>query len=71
MEENRSDLKILTVNLQEEDLLEGLGALGGSILENTEEVGVHTRNWFNSTLSRDYWRALVNAALNLRIPYVT
>ena len=25
-------------------------------------------NWVNSALGRDYWRALVNEALKLRVP---
>jgi hypothetical protein len=32
------------------------------------EVGVNMRNWVDSTQDRDYWRALVNVALNLQDP---
>ena len=31
-----------------------------------EEIGINTRNWVDSAQDRDYWRALVNSALNLR-----
>ena len=34
-----------------------------------EEIGINAGNWVDSTQDRDYWRALVNAALNLRVPY--
>ena len=33
-----------------------------------EEIGINARNWVDSTQDMDYWRALVNAALNLRVP---
>ena len=33
------------------------------------EIGVNTRrNWVDSAQDIDYWRALGNAALNLRVP---
>ena len=34
-----------------------------------QEIGVNTRNWVDSAQDRDYWRALVDEALNLRVPY--
>ena len=36
---------------------------------NLEEIGINAGNWVDSTQDRDYWRALVNAALKLRVPY--
>ena len=33
-----------------------------------EEIGINARNWVDSAQDRNYWRALVNAALNLRVP---
>ena len=31
-----------------------------------KEIGINTMNWVESAQNRDYWRDLVNAALNLR-----
>ena len=36
--------------------------------EDLEEMGVNAGNWVDSAQDRDYWKALVNAALNLRVP---
>ena len=36
--------------------------------ENIKEMGVKTRNWVGSAQDRAYLRALVNAALYLRVP---
>ena len=70
MEEGRSAFKILT------------GTLGGkrplgrprrrweeNIRMDLKEIYINTRNWVDSSQDKkDSWRALVNAALNLRVP---
>ena len=33
-----------------------------------EEIGINAGNWVDSAQDMNYWRALVNAALNLRVP---
>ena len=33
-----------------------------------KEIDINTRNWVDSAQDRYYWRTLVNAALNLRVP---
>ena len=33
-----------------------------------KEIGINAGNWVDSVQDRDYWRAFINAALNLQIP---
>ena len=69
MEEGRSAFKILTGNPT------GKRPLGrpthrweNNIRMDLEGIGISAANWVDSTQDRDYGRALVNAALNLRVP---
>ena len=69
MEEGRSDFKILTGKPK------GKSPLGrprrrreDNIRLDLEEIGINTRNSVDSAQDRNYCRALVNAALNLRVP---
>ena len=39
-----------------------------SIKMDLEEIGINAGNWVDSAQDRNYWRALVKAALNLRVP---
>ena len=40
----------------------------GDITIDLKEIYVSTRNWIDSARDRDFWRTLMNAALNLRVP---
>ena len=69
MEEGRSAFKILTVKPI------GMRPLGrlrrrweDNIRMDLEEIGINAGNWVDSAQDRNYWRAIVNAGLNLRIP---
>ena len=69
MEEGRSALKILTGKPT------GKRPLGtprrrweDNIRMDLEEIGIYAGNWVDSVQDRDYWKALVNTALNLRVP---
>jgi hypothetical protein len=33
-----------------------------------KEIGINTRKWVDWIQDREYWRVLVNVALNLRVP---
>ena len=39
-----------------------------NIRMDLKETCINTRNWVDLAQHRDYWRSLVNAALNLRVP---
>ena len=39
-----------------------------NIKMDLEEIGINAGNWVDSAQDRNYWRALVNATLNLRVP---
>ena len=39
-----------------------------NIRMDLEEIGIIAGNWVDSAQDSNYWRALVNAALNLRVP---
>ena len=39
-----------------------------NIRMDLKEIGINTRNWVESAHDRNYWRALVSAALNLQVP---
>ena len=38
-----------------------------NIRMDLKEIGINTRNWVDSSQDRDYWRALLNGALNFRV----
>ena len=39
-----------------------------NIRMDLEEIGINAGNWIGSAQDRNYWRAFVNAALNLGVP---
>ena len=69
MEEGRSAFQILTGKPT------GYRLLGrprcrweDNIRVDLKEIGINTRNWVDSAQDRDYWRDLMNAALNFWVP---
>ena len=69
MEEGRSAFNILTGKRT------GKRRLGrprrrweDNIIMDLEEICINEGNWVDSAQDRNYWRVLVNAALNLRVP---
>ena len=39
-----------------------------NIRMDLKEMGINAKYWVDSAQDRDYWRALENLALNLRLP---
>ena len=69
MEKGRSAFKILTGKPT------GKRPLGrprrrweDNIRMDLEEIGINVGNWVDSAQERNYWRDLVNAPLNFRVP---
>ena len=42
--------------------------LEDNIIMDLEEIGINAGNWVVLAQDRDYWKALVNEALTLRVP---
>ena len=69
IEEGRSAFKILTGKPTGKRPLERpRRRWEDSIRMDLEVIRINAGNWVGSVEDRDYWRALVNAALNLRVP---
>ena len=69
MEEGRSAFKILTSKpTGNRPLRRPRRRLEDNIRMDLEEMGINAGNWVDSAQDRHCWRALVNAALNLRVP---
>ena len=68
MEEGRGAVKILTgTPAGKSSLRRPRCRWEDNIRMDLKEIGNNMRNWVDSALDRDYWRALVNASLNLRV----
>ena len=68
MEETRCAFKIVTGKPTGKRLLgRPRRRWEDNIRMDLEEIGINAGNWVDSAQNRDYWRALVNAALNLRV----
>ena len=69
MEEGRSAFKILTSKpIGKRPLARSRRSWEENIRMELEEIGINAGNLVDSAQDRDYWRALVNAALKLRVP---
>ena len=67
MEEVRSALTILTGTPTGKRPLGRPRRRQDNIRMDLKEIGINSRNWFDSAQNRDYWRAHANATLNLRV----
>ena len=69
MEEGRIAFKILTGKpIGKRPLGRPRRRWEDNIRMDPEEIGINAGNWVDLAQDRVYWRTLVNAALNLRVP---
>ena len=69
MEEGRSAFKMLIGNsARKRPLGRPRHRWEDNIRMDLKEMGIDTRNWVDSAQGGDYWRAFVNATLNLQVP---
>ena len=68
MEEDRSVFKILTSKpIGKRPFERPRRRWEDNVRMELEEKGINAGNWVDSAQDRNYWRALVNAASNLRV----
>ena len=69
MKEGKCAFKILTGKLTGKRLLRRpRRRWEDNIRMDLEEIGINAGNWDDLAQDRDYWRAFLNAALNLPVP---
>jgi hypothetical protein len=68
LEESRSVFKIITGKPTGKRPLGRPRRKMNNIRMNLNEIDINTRNWVYLAQDREYWRALMNAALNLWVP---
>jgi hypothetical protein len=70
MAKGRNVFKILTVKpAGKKPLGRRMRRWEDNITMNLKEIRIYIRKWIDSAQDRDYWRDLVNVALNLRDSY--
>ena len=68
MEESRNSLKFLTGKPRGKRTLGRLRRRWeDNIRMDLKEIGINSKNWVDWAQNRDYWRAIVNVALNLQV----
>ena len=69
IEEGRSAFKVLTCKPTGKRFRGSIiGGWEDNIRMTLKEICINTRKWVDSAQDSGYWRALANAALNLRVP---